>query len=111
MPADYRVSITNAPGADAYPVSSFTYLLIPTHPKDMAKEKVIKDLLSWSINSGESEVSSLSYAPLPQDRCRQGPPDRLLAAVKRSEGSGARRAPRFFASPLASSILKTSPDI
>ena len=67
MPADYRVSITNAPGANAYPISSFTYLLIPTQPKDEAKEKVIKDMLSWSVKSGESEVSSLSYAPLPQN--------------------------------------------
>ncbi len=66
IPADYRVSITNAPGANAYPVSSFTYLLIPTQPKDAAKEKVIKDMLSWIIKSGESEASSLSYAPLPQ---------------------------------------------
>jgi phosphate transport system substrate-binding protein len=65
MPADYRVSITNAPGPNAYPVSSFTYLLIPTQPKDMAKEKIIKDLFSWCIKSGESEVSTLSYAPLP----------------------------------------------
>ena len=65
MPADYRVSITNAPGPNAYPISSFTYLLIPTHPSDAAKEKVIKDMLSWCIKSGESEVSSLSYAPLP----------------------------------------------
>jgi phosphate transport system substrate-binding protein len=65
IPADYRVSITNAPGADSYPISSFTYLLIPTHPTDSAKEKVIKDLLSWSLNAGEGEVSSLSYAPLP----------------------------------------------
>ena len=66
IPADYRVSITNAPGPNAYPVSSFTYLLIPTQPTDMAKEKVIKDMLSWIIKSGESEASSLSYAPLPQ---------------------------------------------
>ncbi len=67
MPADYRVSITNAPGPNAYPISSFTYLLIPTQPKDMAKEKVIKDMLSWCIKSGEGEVSALSYAPLPQN--------------------------------------------
>ena len=71
MPADYRVSITNAPGADAYPISSFTYLLIPAQPTDMAKEKVIKDMLSWIIKSGESEVSALSYAPLPQTSGRQ----------------------------------------
>jgi phosphate transport system substrate-binding protein len=67
IPADYRVSITNAPGPNAYPISSFTYLLIPTQPKDMAKEKVIKDMLSWIVKSGESEASSLSYAPLPQN--------------------------------------------
>jgi phosphate transport system substrate-binding protein len=66
MPADYRVSITNAPGPNAYPISSFTYLLIPTHPSDMAKEKVIKDMLSWMIKNGESQVEALSYAPLPQ---------------------------------------------
>ncbi len=67
IPNDYRVSITNAPGRDAYPISSFTYLLIPTQPRDMAKEKVIKDMLSWIVKSGESEAESLSYAPLPQN--------------------------------------------
>lgn len=67
IPADYRVSITNAPGPDAYPISSFTYLLIPAHPADMDKEKIIKDMLSWIVKSGESEASSLSYAPLPQN--------------------------------------------
>jgi len=66
MPADYRVSITNAPGASAYPVSSFTYLLIPLHPKDATKEKVLKDMLNWIVTSGEGEVSALSYAPLPK---------------------------------------------
>jgi phosphate transport system substrate-binding protein len=65
MPADYRVSITNAPGANAYPISSFTYLLINLHPADAAKEKVIRDMLSWIIKNGEGEVSALSYAPLP----------------------------------------------
>ena len=65
MPADYRVSITNAPGADTYPISSFTWLLVPIHSTDPAKGKVLKDLLSWIVNSGEGEVSSLSYAPLP----------------------------------------------
>jgi len=65
MPADFRVSITNAPGKDAYPISSFTYLLIPTHPTDAAKEKVIKDFLNWMLDQGESQVSTLDYAPLP----------------------------------------------
>ena len=66
MPADYRVSITNAPGANAYPISSFTWLLIPIKSADPAKGRVIKDMLSWIVNSGESEVSALSYAPLPK---------------------------------------------
>ncbi|MGD0522371.1 MAG: phosphate ABC transporter substrate-binding protein PstS [Terracidiphilus sp.] len=66
LPADYRVSITNAPGANAYPISSFTWLLVPIKTADPAKGKVLKDLLSWIVNSGESEVSALSYAPLPQ---------------------------------------------
>ena len=66
MPADYRVSITNAPGANAYPISSFTWLLVPLKSPDAAKGKVLKDLLSWIINSGENEVSALSYAPLPK---------------------------------------------
>ncbi len=65
MPADFRISITNASGANAYPISSFTYLLIPAHPTDAAKEKVLRDMLSWIIKSGESEASALSYAPLP----------------------------------------------
>jgi phosphate transport system substrate-binding protein len=66
MPADYRVSITNAPGKTAYPISSFTWLLIPTHPQDAAKGKALKDFLNWMLDHGESEVQSLYYAPLPQ---------------------------------------------
>ncbi len=66
MPADYRVSITNAPGATAYPISSFTYLLIPLEGSNEANRKVLKDLLSWIVKSGEGEVEALSYAPLPQ---------------------------------------------
>jgi phosphate transport system substrate-binding protein len=66
LPADYRVSITNAPGKEAYPISSFTWLLVPVRSPDAAKGKVIKDLLSWIVTSGESEVSALSYAPLPK---------------------------------------------
>ncbi|HEY3989755.1 MAG TPA: phosphate ABC transporter substrate-binding protein PstS [Acidobacteriaceae bacterium] len=64
MPADYRVSITNAPGKDAYPISSFTWLLILNPAPDQAKGKVIKDFLSW-IMDHESEVTALNYAPLP----------------------------------------------
>jgi phosphate transport system substrate-binding protein len=66
MPADYRVSITNAPGKESYPISSFTWLLIPTQPQDAAKAKVIKDFLNWMLDHGQSEVSALYYAPLPK---------------------------------------------
>ena len=66
MPADYRVSITNAPGANAYPISSFTYLLIPKSGNDQTKRAVLKDMLSWMLKSGEEQASALSYAPLPQ---------------------------------------------
>jgi phosphate transport system substrate-binding protein len=66
MPADYRVSITNAPGKDAYPISSFTWLLIPNPPVNAANGKILKDFLNWMLDHGESEVSALYYAPLPK---------------------------------------------
>jgi phosphate transport system substrate-binding protein len=66
IPADYRVSITNAPGANAYPISSFTWMLVPVKAADASKGKVLKDFLNWMLNSGQSEVSSLYYAPLPK---------------------------------------------
>jgi phosphate transport system substrate-binding protein len=66
MPADYRVSITNAPGASSYPISSFTWLLIPTHSTDPAKAKALADFLGWMLDHGEAEAASLSYAPLPK---------------------------------------------
>ena len=66
MPADYRVSITNAPGATSYPISSFTWLLVPTHSTDAAKAKALKDFLNWMLDHGESEASALSYASLPK---------------------------------------------
>ncbi len=65
IPADYRVSITNAPGKDAYPISSFTWLLIPTPAKDANNGNVIKDFLQWMVDKGEAETTSLHYAPLP----------------------------------------------
>jgi phosphate transport system substrate-binding protein len=66
VPADYRVSITNAPGKNAYPISSFTWLLIPSPAKDANNGKVIKDFLNWMLDHGEGEVSELYYAPLPK---------------------------------------------
>lgn len=67
MPADFRVSITNAPGKDAYPISSFTWLLIPTQSKDAARGKILVDFLNWMLNEGEKETTPLHYAPLPEN--------------------------------------------
>ena len=74
MPADFRVSITNAPGADSYPISSFTWLLIPVHSADPAKGKALQGFLNWMLDKGEGEAAAMTYAPLPKpvaDRVRQ----------------------------------------
>jgi phosphate transport system substrate-binding protein len=65
MPADFRVSITNAPGKDAYPIASFTWLLIPAQSKDPAKGKILSDFLNWMVTDGQKMTSALAYAPLP----------------------------------------------
>ena len=67
MPADFRVSITNAPGKDAYPISSFTWLLVPAQWKDANKGKIMVDFLNWMLDRGENMVQSLDYAPLPKE--------------------------------------------
>jgi phosphate transport system substrate-binding protein len=67
MPADFRVSITNAPGKDAYPISSFTWLLIPQQSKDAAKGKILADFLNWMVSDGQKMTSALTYAPLPDN--------------------------------------------
>jgi phosphate transport system substrate-binding protein len=66
MPTDYRVSITNAAGPDSYPISSFTWLLIPVHFADASKGAAVKGFLTWMLDKGESEASSMGYAPLPK---------------------------------------------
>jgi phosphate transport system substrate-binding protein len=66
MPDDFRVSITNAPGKTAYPISSFTWLLIPVPSKDPNKGKILSDFLNWMVTDGQKMTSQLSYAPLPQ---------------------------------------------
>ena len=73
MPADFRVSITNAPGKGAYPISSFTWLLIPTKSQDPNKGKILTDLLNWCETDGQKLAADLSYAPLP---------DTVVAKVK-----------------------------
>jgi phosphate transport system substrate-binding protein len=66
MPADFRVSITNAPGKDAYPISSFTWLLIPEQSKDASHGKILADFLNWMVTDGQKMTAALSYAPLPE---------------------------------------------
>ena len=66
MPADFRVSITNAPGKTAYPISSFTWLLIPQQAQDPKKGKIISDFLKWMVTDGQKMTNQLSYAPLPK---------------------------------------------
>ena len=66
MPDDFRVSITDAPGADAYPICGYTWLLVPLRSADPAKGKVLVEFLRWMLEHGESETERLSYAPLPQ---------------------------------------------
>ena len=66
-PGDFRVSITNSPGKDAYPIASFTYLLIPVKWKDANKEKIMVDFLNWMLDKGQSMVEQLYYAQLPQN--------------------------------------------
>jgi phosphate transport system substrate-binding protein len=65
MPADFRVSITNAPGRDAYPISSFTWLLFYESPKDKQAAKTMVDFMRWALTDGQKYCKDLGYAPLP----------------------------------------------
>jgi phosphate transport system substrate-binding protein len=67
IPEDFRVSITNAQGKAAYPICSFTYLLIPSKIDDAAKKQAIKDFLHWMLTEGQKDAEGLSYARLPKD--------------------------------------------
>jgi phosphate transport system substrate-binding protein len=67
MPADFRVSITNAPGKNAYPISTFTWMLIPSQIPDAKKAAAIKGFLQWMLTDGQKLVASLDYAPLPKE--------------------------------------------
>ena len=66
MPADFRVSITNAPGADAYPVASFTWLLLYEDPEDKTQGRQMKEFLRWALTGGQKMAPELGYARLPQ---------------------------------------------
>jgi phosphate transport system substrate-binding protein len=65
MPPDFRVSITNAPGKGAYPIASFTWILLYESPKDKAQGKVMVDFMKWALADGQKYCADLGYAPLP----------------------------------------------
>jgi len=67
MPEDFRVSITNAPGKASYPISTFTWLLIPEKFSDAAKRDAIKGFLKWALGEGQNYAEALSYAKLPKE--------------------------------------------
>ncbi|HEX3184558.1 MAG TPA: phosphate ABC transporter substrate-binding protein PstS, partial [Pyrinomonadaceae bacterium] len=71
-PEDLRVSITNAPGAQVYPISSYTYILVYKDQKDAAKGKALVDFVWWGIHDGQSFAKDLHYAPLPADIAKRG---------------------------------------
>ena len=66
MPEDFRVSITNPPGADAYPASTFTWLLIYKTQVNKEKGQALVDFLKWMLTEGQKYTQDLGYAPLPQ---------------------------------------------
>jgi phosphate transport system substrate-binding protein len=67
MPDDFRVSITNAPGKTAYPISSFTWLLIPAKFSDSSKRDAMKGFIKWMLTEGQNQTEALSYAKLPKE--------------------------------------------
>ncbi|MGZ6130758.1 MAG: phosphate ABC transporter substrate-binding protein PstS [Myxococcaceae bacterium] len=85
MPADYRVSITNAPGKDAYPIAGFTWLLVHRDSKDPAKGTAIVNFLRWAITEGEKMAGPLDYAPLPR-----GVQERVLKTIDTLTVNGAK---------------------
>jgi len=67
MPPDFRVSITNAEGKGAYPISSFTWLLLYESPKDKTQSKTMVEFVKWALSDGQKFCAELGYAPLPEE--------------------------------------------
>jgi phosphate transport system substrate-binding protein len=82
MPADFRVSITNAPGKTAYPIASFTWLLFYESPKDKERAKAMVDFMKWALSDGQKFAAELGYAPLPASVVKLE-----MEAIKRIKGS------------------------
>ena len=83
MPDDFRVSLTNAPGDQAYPIASFTWLLVYKDQANEAKGKALVKFLWWAIHDGQKYPGALLYAPLPAPLVKQ-----LEARIKQITFSG-----------------------
>jgi phosphate transport system substrate-binding protein len=66
MPADFRVSITGAPGPDAYPIASYTWMLLYAHPADKERTQTMVAFMKWALTDGQKHAPELGYAPLPE---------------------------------------------
>jgi serine/threonine protein kinase len=80
IPSDFRVSITTAPGAGAYPISSFTWLLLYSAPADTTRSKMIVDFMTWALTDGQTFATDLGYAPVPGSVVQQA--TAALATIK-----------------------------
>ncbi len=89
MPDDFRVSITDAPGKGAYPISTFTWLLIPEKISDPAKEKAIVGFVKWAITTGQNDVECLDYAETSPSSCRERRESPLNGQIGRGASSSA----------------------
>jgi phosphate transport system substrate-binding protein len=67
MPADFRVSITDAPGKGAYPISSFTWMLFYENPTDKQRAKMMVEFMKWALTDGQKYCAELGYSPLPKE--------------------------------------------
>jgi phosphate transport system substrate-binding protein len=85
---DFRVSITNAPGANSYPISSFTWLLVRRDTRDPARARQLRDFLTWMISPEAQQIAKeLHYSPLPLE----------VVTLIRSRIAGLRAAGRAMA--------------
>jgi phosphate transport system substrate-binding protein len=66
MPADFRISMTNGPGQQSYPIASFSWMLLQQHPQDATRGKIMRDFLRWALTDGQRYASDLGYAVLPR---------------------------------------------
>ena len=98
MPADFRVSITNAPGKGVYPISSFTWLLLYENPKDKAQAKIMVDFMKWALTDGQKFCADARLRAAAGERreARAGGAreDQGVLVGQRAHGAGTRRVAR-----------------